>query len=279
MLAGESAVTTAAAGGRTGELAAHQRSAAFLAEARTALVRYLKNSHPLIAAVKPGTPNDRPANNTLTSSYNWSGYADSSATTGTFTQVSGRWTTPRVRCTKEDEITSEWVGLDGYSSLTVEQDGTISWCFEGEPTYFTWYEMYPASTVEVGDSLRPGDTVAAKVSRSGTSYTLSLTDVTRPANSFSVTATCALATCQDTSAEWIAERPAFQIGVAPLANYSPWTLSEASETAGGTTGTISSYSPNYLIDMVDATNTYTLSTTSGLSAPGTRFTTHWNDSY
>jgi len=279
MLAGESAVTTAAAPGRTGELAAHQPSARFLAKARTALVRYLRNSDPLISAIKPGTPNDRPTNTPLTSSFNWSGYADTSTTTGAFTQVSGRWTTPRVRCTREDEITSEWVGLDGYSSLTVEQDGTISWCFEGQPTYFTWYEMYPASTVEVGDSLRPGDTVAAKVSRSGTSYRLSLTDFTRPANSFSVTKKCALTTCEDTSAEWIAERPALQVGIAPLADYSPWTLSEGSETASGTPGTISSYSSNNQIDMVDATDTYPLSTTSGLNAPGTRFTTHWNDSY
>ena len=50
-----------------------------------------------------------------------------------------------MTCNAEDQITSNWVGLDGFgnSPATVEQLGTISWCFQGTPTYFTWYEMFP----------------------------------------------------------------------------------------------------------------------------------------
>jgi hypothetical protein len=279
-LATQAAVTTAAAPDR----AANQPSAQFLARARAALVSYLSTNQQA-APFKSGDPGTKTVNQsasaladtTATASYNWSGYADVSSTANTFTNVSGQWKTPRVSCNREDELTSEWVGIDGYNNGTVEQDGTLSWCFESHPTYFTWYEMYPAGTIEVGNSLRPGDKITASVTRTGTSYKLALTDFTHPANSFSTTATCSV--CQNSSVEWIAERPAFSIGIAPLANYGSWSLSHASETAGTTTGTISSYPVHYQVDMVDATDTYPLSLASGLSGAGKAFLTHWTNSY
>ena len=80
------------------------------------------------------------AASTRTSSTNWAGYADVlHHGQGTFTNVSGSWTVPKLTCTKEDRITSDWVGLDGFSSATVEQDGTASQCFEGTPVYYSWY--------------------------------------------------------------------------------------------------------------------------------------------
>jgi hypothetical protein len=198
-----------------------------------------------------------------------------SSTAGTFTEVSGRWTVPTVTCTREDRIDAEWVGIDGITSQTVEQDGTLDWCFEGTATYFTWYVMAPAQPLtQVGTSLQPGDQITAAVSRSGTSYTLSLIDSTRSADSFSETATCAVVTCLDTSVEWITERPTFSVGVAPLADYTRWKLNDATETASGTPGTIGSYLPNYQFGMVDATDSYDLSTTSALY-DGNRFNTTW----
>jgi hypothetical protein len=269
-------VSTTAARPPSATHPAHAPSARFLAEARTALVRYLGHgrqpaqlAHPVRAGVQ-GT--------TAVSSFNWAGYADSATTNGTFTRVSGAWTTPSVVCSAEDTITSEWVGIDGWTSSTVEQDGTLGWCFEGVPTYFTWYEMYPAGTVEVGTSLQPGDKITANVTRSGTKYTLKVTDATHTANSFTHTATCALTTCVDTSAEWVAERPAFSIGIAPLADYASWKLTNAVETASGTVGTISSYPSNDSITMIDATSSYHLSTTSALTG-GKAFTTTWLNSY
>jgi hypothetical protein len=283
-LATQAAVTTAAAPSHPAGQPTAQLSAKFVARARAALVSYLSANRqaPPITSGDPGAktvnqPTSGLANMPASASYNWSGYADSSTTANTFTKVSGQWATPRVRCTREDQLTSEWVGIDGYSNATVEQDGTLSWCFEGHATYFTWWEMYPAGTTEVGSSLRPGDKIAASVTRSGTSYTLALTDATHPANSFSTTQTCT--TCLNESVEWIAERPAFQIGIAPLANYGSWTLYKASQTAGATTGTISSYPTYSQIDMIDATHTYPLSLASGLSGSGSVFTTHWTNSY
>ncbi len=272
-------ITPAAASGHAIQAAPHRLSARFLAEARIALVRYLRHAHQPIELVRPVPAGTSTRGSMAISSFNWSGYADVSSTAGTFTEVSAQWKTPEVDCTAEDTITVEWVGIDGVSDQTVEQDGTLGWCFEGTPVYYTWYEMAPQPIIVVGTSLQPGDRVIATVSRSGTSYTLSVADSTHTANSFSTTATCDAATCLDTSAEWIAERPAFSIGVAPLADFGKWNLTKATETANGTPGTISSYQPNYAINMFDATVSYRLTTLSELSADGNRFTTAWNNSY
>jgi len=242
-----------------------------LAAARTALVQYLRDNSAPVQLARPATGN-------TAISYNWSGYVDKSSTRGTFTSVAGTWTTPSVTCTSEDTITSEWVGIDGWSDKTVEQAGTLDWCFEGVPTYFTWYDMASVGTVEVGTSLQPGDVITASVSHSGNGYALFLTDTTNPANNFTKTAKCAATKCLDTSAEWIAERPTFATtGYAPLADFSTWNLIAGTVIAGSTSGTISSFSP-YQVDMVDSTDRYNLATPSSLTG-GKSFTVTWDNSY
>jgi len=252
-------------------------SARFLSEARTALVKYLRHSHPQAMLV-----HTRPAhavkNVTASSSFNWSGYADTATKHQTFTKVSGAWTTPSVTCNAEDQITSDWVGLDGFNSNTVEQLGTISWCFQGAPTYFTWYEMFPKGTVEVGTALKPGDKISASVTRTGTSYALKLTDATTAGNNISVTKTCALATCLDTSAEWISERPSFSIGIVPQAHYNAFKITAGSVTANGHTTTIGAGPGVNSVTMIDATQAYNLNTVSALTG-GNAFSTTWKNSY
>jgi len=255
----------------------HQPSARFLTQARSALVQYLRHNHAQLMPARP--PHRRgPDSITLGASYNWSGYTDESTKDGTFTKVGGTWTTPAVTCTAEDTLSAEWVGLDGATNATVEQAGTYGWCFEGVPIYFTWYEMYPNGTIEVGKSLQPGDVITASVTRSSSSYTLKLTDATDTANSFTKKKTCSTKTCLDTSAEWICERPSFAIGMAPLADYGTWTLTNGTETASGKSGTIGSYSSVHELEMVDATDSYVLSTPTAL-AGNNSFSTTWDNSY
>ena len=238
--------------------------------ARLALVHYLRHNDAPVMLARPS------GNSSATSSYNWSGYADTFKK-GAVTAVSGTWTVPSVTCTAEDTITSEWVGIDGYADKTVEQDGTIGWCYQDVPVYFTWYEMYPAGTVEVGNALLPGDQITASVSRSATTYTLSLVDATTSGNGFTDTGTCSAKKCLNSSAEWIAERPEFTTtGLAPLAEFSPWNVTDATVTASGTPGTISSFNPIQL-SMMDSDLIYNLATPSSLT--GGSFTTTWNDSY
>jgi len=265
--------TTVAAPAR----ASHAPSARFLAEARIALVHYLRHNHPQAMLVHARRAH-AVKNVTATQSFNWSGYADAASTAQTFTKVSGAWTAPSVTCSAEDQITSDWVGLDGFNSNTVEQLGTISWCFQGAPTYFTWYEMFPKGTVEVGTALKPGDKISASVTRTGTSYALKLTDATTAGNNISVTKTCALATCVDTSAEWISERPSFSIGIVPQAHYNAFKITAGSVTANGHTTTIGAGPGVNSVTMIDATQAYNLNTVSALTG-GNAFSTTWKNSY
>lgn len=273
-LTGVTAATPVAAPARVHHAAP---SARFLSEARTALVQYLRHSHPQAMLVR--TEHAPAVNNvTQSGSYNWSGYADTASANQTFTKVSGAWTTPSVTCSAEDQITSNWVGLDGFNNNSVEQLGTISWCFQKTPIYYTWYEVYPAKTVQVGTSLKPGDKISASVTRTGTSYALKLTDSTTSGNNISVTQTCKLTTCLDTSAEWISERPSFSIGIAPQAHYNAFKLTSGSVTANGKATTIGAGPGVNSVTMVDATASYDLNTVSGLTG-GNAFSTTWKNSY
>ena len=257
--------------------ASHAPSARFLAEAKTALAHYLRHNHPQAMLVH--TRHAHAIRNvTASQSFNWSGYADTSSTHQAFTKVSGNWTTPSVTCNAEDQITSDWVGLDGFNSSTVEQLGTISWCFRKTPTYFTWYEMFPAGTVEVGTTLKPGDKISASVTRTGTSYALKLTDSTHTGNNISVTKTCKLAACLDTSAEWVSERPSFSIGIVPQAHYNAFKITSGSVTANGKTTTIGAGPGVNAITMIDGTQGYNLNTVSALTG-GNSFSTTWKNSY
>lgn len=166
---------------------------------------------------------------TQVQSTNWSGYADTSTT---FSTATGNWTEPSVRCTsRQQQLAAFWVGIDGFTSGSVEQDGTLAECYHRSAFYFSWWEMYPTNAIQVvGSSVRPGDSISASVVRSGGSYTLKVTDSTNSANSFTTTQSCS--SCANSSAEWIAEAPSGSSGVLPLANFGSWTLSGATVNSG-----------------------------------------------
>ena len=271
-----------AAGNSPGRLAQHRLSTAALA----AIVnRDLRNARPFNVpspgthGLKPGTVNAPVAGQTATASYNWGGYATYGTTPQAYSYVAGSWVVPKLSCDAEQRLSSEWVGLDGYSNSTVEQEGTGLLCFENQPYYYDWWEMYPAGSVEVSSAVRPGDHISASVTRTGDSYVLALTDSTTPAASFTTTQTCPLATCTDESAEWISERPAYSIGITPLAKSSKTPFSSASDTVGGVTETIAGSPNDSSITMVDATDTYPLQSVSGLNKGGNAFSMRWLDSY
>jgi Peptidase A4 family len=179
---------------------------------------------------------------TQVQSTNWSGYAD---TGSGFSTVTGSWTEPGVSCTSTTSLAAFWVGLDGYSSSSVEQDGTLIECYRGAAYYYTWWEMYPTNAIQVvGSTLHAGDSITASVVRSGTSYTLKVTDSSRSADSFSTTQTCS--SCANSSAEWIAEAPSGSSGVYPLSDFGSWTESGATVKAGSTSGVISSFTDDEL---------------------------------
>jgi hypothetical protein len=185
---------------------------------------------------------------TSVESTNWSGYAD---TGSSFSKVTGSWSEPSASCSgRTTSLAAFWVGIDGYSSDSVEQDGTLIECFEGSAFQYSWWEMYPTNDVQVvGESVAADDSISASVVRSGSSYTLAVTDSTHSANSFSTTQSCS--GCANSSAEWIAEAPSSSSGVEPLAHFSTWTDSGSTVTEGSTSGVISSFTDDE-ITMVDS---------------------------
>ena len=107
--------------GTGGTVPGHASHAAYpaplISAARASLARYLRHYHP--QAMLAGHARAGRNGITASPSFNWSGYADGASTTpaGTFTAVSGAWTAPSVTCSAEDQITVDWVGLDGMFSI------------------------------------------------------------------------------------------------------------------------------------------------------------------
>ncbi len=239
------------------------------AQARAALVKNMVRNVAIKAPRAPG------ASTSLQGSYNWAGYADVSGTSQEFTAVSATWVAPALKsCSSEDRVVVDWVGLDGWTNDTVEQDGTYAQCFEGQPFYGVWWEMYPTNTIQIAGGLTPGDSITGSVVRNGTAYTLAVVDHTNSADSFTENTTCALSTCLDTSAEWIHERPAYSIGIAPEAQTGAVKFTAASETGGGTVGNITSFPTALQINCIDATDSYNIAQPGSVTT-GNTFKATW----
>ncbi len=200
--------------------------------------------------------------NPTAQSTNWSGYA---ATGRTFTSVSASWTEPTGTCSGSAKYSSFWVGLDGYSSSTVEQTGSEVDCSGRTPQYYSWYEMYPAFPVNFSNTVRPGDHFTGSVTfNGGSSYTLVLSDSTQ---AWSHTINASLSGAANSSAEVIAEAPCCTAsgGILPLAHFSPVTFTGATAN-GAAIGTFNptqitminnSGTPKDAISTLSGNNTFT----------------------
>jgi hypothetical protein len=168
--------------------------------------------------------------NATATSTNWSGYAVTGAN-GAYKSISASWKEPTATCTsrRSAQYASFWVGLDGYNSNSVEQTGTDSDCSGTSPKYYGWYEMYPAFPVNFSNTVRPGDSMSASVTFSGTqTYTLVLKDTTQGWTQTIVKSQSGL---DRSSAEVITEAPSSSSGVLPLANFG--TISYSTSSANG----------------------------------------------
>jgi hypothetical protein len=179
-------------------------------------------------------------------SQNWAGYAVHRSGVS-FKEVSAAWKQPNVSCKPGNQTYSAmWVGLGGYnqSSAALEQIGTEVDCnSSGKVASSAWYELVPSPSNTIPHTVRPGDTMAAKVSVTGQKVVLGLADTTRH---WSFTRTFHVSSVDVSSAEWILEAPSACISptacaVLPLANFRHATFGFAKvKSTTGKTGTISS---------------------------------------
>ena len=150
-------------------------------------------------------------------SSNWSGYAAHGAA-DSFNSVSAAWVQPAGLCTSNTTYSAFWVGLDGYTSQTVEQTGSEVDCKSGSPKYYAWYEMYPAPSFKFGGAVSAGDHFRASVTSSGDDFTLTISDTTK---GWQQTLTEAVSSAEKSSAEVIAEAPCCTAadGILPLTDF------------------------------------------------------------
>ena len=232
----------------------------------------------------PGGPLVRPPGNATvvpTVSLNWSGYA---ATSGKkFTYAHSVFVQPAITCPGiKNQWASEWVGLDGFNTGTVEQDGTDAHCGGASsttPVYHAWYEMYPAGSVNVF-KVAPGDVIETTVSYASGEFTLTVSDLS---SGKTATHTAACSSCQRASAEAIIERPALcnnaltNCFITRLADFGTSTMGGlTAQVAGGQVKGLGGFT-NYSIDMVNPLASggfISLDTVSPLS--GQQFTATWD---
>jgi len=232
-------------GGAAGASTAHAAPAAATAIAKTAIKDLDIGQHGTVHRADGSSK--KIDGQSVEETYNWSGYAD---TGSGYSEVSGSWTEPSASCGSELTLAAFWVGIDGFSSGSVEQDGTLIECYDGTPYQYSWWEMYPTNAIQVvGESVEPGDQITASVNVSGTNYLLTVLDTTDPANDISTTQSCS--DCANSSAEWIAEAPSGSDGIYPLTDFGTWTLTNATVVHNSASGTISTFPYDELV-MIDS---------------------------
>lgn len=217
--------------------------------------------------------------------YNWGGYA----VTGTgFTSAKGSWKVPTLTCSKSPNAqASIWVGIDGYSSTTVEQTGTTAWCNQKTSEYYAWYEFYPAGEQVISSvPVSPGDKISAEISYNGSEFTAEITDETTGKSS---STTQAVSGAERNSAEWVVESPSvafsdgFVYGPLNLADFTKVSFGDdytkVVDTNSATDSTVSGPISAFGSAVEQMTHIdylgYTQSTSSALSEDGSSFTVTW----
>ena len=222
---------------------------------------------------------------TMSASTNWSGYAD---TGSVFDAVSGSWSVASVTCTgTKSNYSAEWVGIDGDTSSTVEQDGTEADCLSGKPSYDAWYELYGDASENGGSEIElstssypvvPGDAITASVSETNSVWTFVLSDVSNQHSNWTYASAGITFSAAQSSAEWIVERPELcsrTCSLTSLADFGTTSITDASTTTATLTDApIYSFS-NQDIEMVNTADTYVLALPSELDSGGSKFTDTW----
>lgn len=171
------------------------------------------------------------SNSVAAKSNNWSGYAIvSSSNPFKLEAIQANFITPVAQqafgtCTSSYRYASAWVGIDGFNSNDVLQDGIEfdATCSHGSttPFYAAWYEWFPNPETRISNfKVLPGDAIYVEVwntsSTAGNAYILNYTTNVKVQIAFKAPNGTKL---EGNSAEWIVERPGVNGGLATLTNY------------------------------------------------------------
>ncbi|MHB1538551.1 MAG: G1 family glutamic endopeptidase [Solirubrobacteraceae bacterium] len=172
-------------------------------------------------------------------SANWSGYVATRTTVSDkYRRVAGSWTQPRGRCASGTSTYSAiWVGLGGFANgvQALEQTGSEVDCTgKGRALYSAWFELVPASPVELPLRIHPGDRLNASVAVDGATVIMQVRDLTT-GKGRTVLRRMRNPGPDLTSAEWIVEAPSACTAIdvcrtLPLTNFGSVAFSNASAT-------------------------------------------------
>ncbi len=199
--------------------------------------------HPMIPA--PMSAGVAAASNSIAgitklTSQNWAGYA---VTRGRFRRIRATFYVPIMNCKNSptNTFSSHWVGLDGFSSKTVEQDGIEADCIGGKEQVFAWREVFPHPEQPFRTlRIRPGDSITATTTFRHGKFRMKVKDNTT-GHSRTAIQRCAGATCRRNSAEVISEAPTVNGSQSSLAPYGAQAYSSISiRNARGKNGGIRS---------------------------------------
>ncbi|HEV2316077.1 MAG TPA: G1 family glutamic endopeptidase [Thermoplasmata archaeon] len=190
-------------------------------------------------------------------SQNWGGFVAVPATSGKVDEAYAEWHVAPITCPAS--LTNPtyhltWVGIDGWTTNTVEQAGTFDYCSGAgaTPLYYSWWEFFPYNAIQLMGNVSAGDLVQSYVLYNPTVchgthcgvYTLDFADLSSGYN-FSIVgnpSTCAISpftgstACQsgnDTSAECISEAVYFSSGYAPISKYTNLSFANCIASIGG----------------------------------------------
>jgi Peptidase A4 family len=214
-------------------------------------------------------------------SNNWAGYA---VTGSGFHDAEASWIQPKADCSKTPNTYAvHWVGIDGYSSATVEQTGTIIECVGTTAEYGGWWEFYPVNSIQIisGFKVSPGNKIDASVTYNGSDFTVTLRNET---TGHTFTHSGPVSGAKRVSAEWIAEAPSSSGGILPLSDFGTAKFGAAYTAISGTndakdsttSGPIKDFGKNvHEIKMVGSGGTPVKAQPTALDTAGTSFEVTW----
>jgi Peptidase A4 family len=237
-------------------------------------------THPMIPASLPAGRAAAAAsaigNIRLARSNNWAGYAVSRAGVK-FRKISATFFVPILNCnvTNGSFFSSEWVGLDGFATKTVEQDGISADCNGGTPVVAAWYETFPHPEVQTSIRVRQGDSITASVTfnPSTNKYQMALRDNTNHRH-FLVSQRCATSLCKRSSAEVISEAPFVNGSQSSMADYGAESFASISIASNrGRGGILSRHWTPTAIEQVGFSTGNTIAFPTALHGPA--FDNYW----
>lgn len=198
------------------------------------------------------------------SSLNWAGYT---ATSGSYTGVSGTWTIPAVTGNTALSADAAWVGIGGVSSNDLIQAGTQAISQNGIVQYQAWYEILPQVSQTVNLPVKSGDSITASITQQSTGVWLVVLQDNTSGQTYQQTVQYISSL---SSAEWIEEMPMSGNSLLPLDNFNSISFSNASTIKSGVRESLSQTGAT-AISMLNSIN-QTLASPSAVGSDGQSFT-------